>query len=141
MGDSCGLMRVRLGGVLCVRKLGSCVGVCARSRPGPVLSLVDVGSVRRLLPPAHFVQMRHSFVIRGSGVQVVSHNQVIFSGACVPVDSDCGRIFRAFLSREDWRVAYLSMGYSRLSVLVYGVTSGCVSLSQAREDYRALEVR
>lgn len=97
MGDSCGLLQVTLSQVLCVRKLGSCVGVRIRSRPGTVLSLVDVGTVRRGLPSDHFVHMRHSFVIRGDGVGILSQKQVIFNGRCVPVSSDCGRRLRVCL--------------------------------------------
>lgn len=107
IGDSYEMIHVSVGGVHCVRNVDRCIHVFIRKRGGPIVALTDLRGVRRQLP-TRFVHIRHSCVIGLHGVARVSHLHVVFSGgACVPINSGCGRQFARFVDGLDFSWALI----------------------------------
>ncbi len=94
------LLRVDTREMLYVEGLKDYVKIHLEGRPRPILSLASLKAMEEALPPADFLRVHRSFIVRKDKIRVVERNRIVFGKEHVPVGDSYKQAFLDYLQQR-----------------------------------------
>ena len=94
------LVQIMLDHILYIEGLKDYVKIYEEGETKPVLSLMSMKAMEELLPPADFMRIHRSYIVRKDKIRVIDRGRIVFGKNYIPISDSYKQAFQDYLDKR-----------------------------------------